>query len=120
MKVVVTAQGNSLDALVDPRFGRAAWFLVIDTDTLAVTVIDNASNVQTAHGAGNEAGRLVAQAGAKAVITGNVGPNAFRTLSAAGVAVHTAQGPMTVRDAVAAFNRGALPQVGDATVAGWS
>ena len=53
MKVVVTAQGNSLDALVDPRFGRAAWFLVVDTDTLAVTVIDNASNVQAAHGAGN-------------------------------------------------------------------
>jgi predicted Fe-Mo cluster-binding NifX family protein len=120
MKVIVTAQGNDLEALVDPRFGRAAWLLVVDTETQRFSAIDNGVNVQAAHGAGNETGRRAAESGATAVVSGNVGPNALRTLTAAGIAVHTAAGRMTVREALAAFTAGKLPRVDEPTVAGWS
>ncbi|HUW17861.1 MAG TPA: NifB/NifX family molybdenum-iron cluster-binding protein [Sedimentisphaerales bacterium] len=106
MKIAVTSTGKTLDSQVDPRFGRAACFVIIDTDTSDFTVIEN-ENVAAAGGAGISSAKLVIDAGAQAVLTGNCGPNAQSTLSAASVKLYPgATG--TVEQAVELFKRGKL------------
>lgn len=120
MKVVVTAQGATLDSPIDSRFGRARYFLLIDTDTGHLTAHDNVQNLNAPQGAGIQAAQVVVQLGAEAVLTGHVGPKAFATLQAGRVAVHPgATG--TVRQAVEAFRSGRLPPTAKANVEGhWS
>ena len=117
MKIAVTSKGPTLDDEVDPRFGRAQVFLVVDTETGEFEAVDNKQNLEAAQGAGIQAGRIVAEHGAGVVITGHCGPNAFRTLSAAGVKVVIgADG--TVKDAVEKFKSGELKPAEDADVEG--
>lgn len=117
MKVAVTSQGRELSSPIDPRFGRAMFFVVIDTETGEFSVADNVQNLNAAQGAGIQAGRNVAELGAEAVITGHVGPKAFATLQAGGVKIHTgATG--TVAQAIEQFKAGKLRQSADADVDG--
>ena len=88
MKICITSQGNNLESEVDPRFGRCAYFIIADTETLEFEPIEN-SSAQAAGGAGIQSGKLVSDKGVKAVLTGNCGPNAFQTLNAAGVEIYT-------------------------------
>lgn len=121
MKVAVSAQGNDIEALIDPRFGRARWFIFADTDGEDWQAHDNDDNVNASGGAGVQAGTTVAEYGAEAVITGNVGPNAHRVLAAAGIAIYQAGNGMSVRDALAELRSGALATVAAPTVQGhWS
>ena len=106
MKIAITARGNDLDSQVDPRFGRCAAFLVVDTDSMEFEALENAS-AGAAGGAGIQAAQLVADRDVKAVLTGNCGPNAFRTLQAAGIEVITGVSG-TVRDAAERYKAGAL------------
>jgi predicted Fe-Mo cluster-binding NifX family protein len=87
MKIAVTSKGQNLDAEVDPRFGRAAYILIVDTDTLAFEVIDNATNKDSFKGAGIQAAASICDRGATALLTGFCGPNAFKTLEAANIKV---------------------------------
>ena len=89
MKVVVTAQENAMTSQVDPRFGRARCFLVVDTETGEWIAADNEQNLNAAQGAGVQAASSVAQLGAEAVLTGHCGPKAFAALQAAGIKVYT-------------------------------
>ena len=89
MKVAVSSVGDTLDSAVDPRFGRAAQFVLVDTDTGEHEVISNAQNLNAAQGAGIQAAETVFKHGAEYVITGHCGPNAFRALEAAGIKVIT-------------------------------
>jgi len=84
MKIAVTAAGTGLDSEVDPRFGRCANFIFVDTETDEVEAVAN-SGMTASGGAGVQAAQLVADKGAEVVLTGNCGPNAYRTLEAAGV-----------------------------------
>lgn len=102
---------------VDLRFGRSANLIVVDTDTDEFEVQSNTLNLNAAQGAGIQTGRNVAEAGAEAVITGNVGPNAFKTLNAAGVKVFLS-GNQTVAEAIEAFKADKLKQVDNANVEG--
>jgi len=105
MKIAVTAQGPGLEDLVDPRFGRAAYILIIDQETKEVEAVDNSKNIQAFKGAGIQAATLVSDKGAQVLLTGYCGPNAFTTLQAAGVkVVNDVAG--TVADAVATFASG--------------
>ena len=117
MKIAVTSTAPTLDAEVDPRFGRAAMFVVVDAETWAFDVVDNKQNVEAAQGAGIQAARTVIETGAGVVITGHTGPNAFRTLSAGGVRlVLGAKG--TVKQAVEQFTSGKLKAADSADVEG--
>ena len=117
MKAIVTSQGRELNSPVDPRFGRAKYFLVVDTETGEFSAADNSQNLNAAQGAGIQAGKNVVDLGAEAVITGHVGPKAFATLQAGGIAIHTgATG--TVAEAVEQFKAGTLKQSSGADVEG--
>jgi len=86
MKIAVTSTGKTLDSQVDQRFGRAAYFIIIDTKTMAFSAFENDS-VAAAGGAGISSAKAVIGTSAQAILTGNCGPNAERTLSAAGVKI---------------------------------
>ena len=117
MKIVISTQGESPDSEVDPRFGRAKYFLVYDTETDAYTPVSNTQNIQAQQGAGIQAGRTVADTGAQAVLTGNCGPKAFRALKEAGIPVYAGVRG-TAREAVEAFRRGELTEATRANVEG--
>jgi predicted Fe-Mo cluster-binding NifX family protein len=118
MKVAISAQSNDIDSLVDPRFGRARWFIIADTETGQWQAHDNATNVNASGGAGVQAGSTVAAQGAEAVITGNVGPNAHKVLAAAGITIYQASNGISVRDALAALKRSELTAMEAPTVSG--
>ncbi|MBW1767197.1 MAG: NifB/NifX family molybdenum-iron cluster-binding protein [Deltaproteobacteria bacterium] len=105
MKIAVTSKGTDLDSQVDPRFGRAAYILIVDTENLEFEVLDNKDNVNAFKGAGIQAASMVSDKGAEVLLTGFCGPNAFKTFEAAKIKVaNDVSG--TVRDAVKAFNEG--------------
>ncbi len=107
-KIAVTSEGPALTDRVDPRFGRAAGFVVVDLDTAATTWIDNGSSQALAHGAGIQAAQLIARAGAGVLLTGFVGPKAFTALAAAGVKVGQNVENVTVAEAVELYKAGRI------------
>ncbi|HDM89107.1 MAG TPA: dinitrogenase iron-molybdenum cofactor biosynthesis protein [Candidatus Bathyarchaeota archaeon] len=114
MKVAVSASAPSLDSPVDPRFGRCAYFIIVDTDTMQYEAIQNPAQY-AGGGAGIQAAQIIANKGVKAVLTGNVGPNAFQALSAAGIQIVCGVYG-TVREAVIKFKRGEIGGVSSPTV----
>jgi len=117
MKIAITAQGTTLNSRTDPRFGRARYFIVIDTETNEFTVHDNAVNLNAAQGAGIQSAKNVADLGVRAVITGNVGPKAHAALSSAGIEIYTGASG-TVQDAFQAFKAKTLLRAEKANVEG--
>ena len=107
MKIAITAEGERLDSAVDPRFGRAAKFILYDTEREQFEAFDNAQNLNLPQGAGIQSAETVFRLGAECLITGHCGPKAFRVLQAAGVRIFTgAQG--TVAQAIEQFKAGRL------------
>ena len=117
MKVVVTALGTDSDSQVDPHFGRARYFLFVDTETGQIKSHDNSAGVNAAQGAGIQAGQLVVSQGAEAVVTGSVGPKAFRALQAGKVAVYVGAAG-SIQDALADLEAGRLERASAPTNAG--
>jgi predicted Fe-Mo cluster-binding NifX family protein len=109
MKIAVTSTGKDLQATLDERFGRAAFFIVVDPDTLEYRIVENTQNLSLPQGAGIQAARTIIENGAEALITGFCGPKAFRVLDAAGVRIFTgASGP--VDKVIEAFKEGRLSE----------
>ncbi len=105
MKLCITSTGKDIDANVDSTFGRASYFLIIDTDSLAVEVLENTA-ATTGQGAGIAAAQLISNKGVDGVLTGYVGPNAFNALQASGIKVFEgASSQETVKEAIAKFNK---------------
>ncbi len=114
MKICITSEGTTLDSNVDPRFGRCRYFMIVDTDTMEFNAIDNA-NMQAYGGAGIQSGQLMSLKKIKAVLTGNVGPNAFQTLQAGGIEIFTGVSG-TVREALEKYKEGAFKKTQGPTV----
>ena len=106
MKVAITSAAPSLDGIVDPRFGRCAYLLLVETDDMSVEALENHGS-RLGGGAGIQSARALADRGVQVVLTGNCGPNAHETLAAAGIQVVVGcSGPMTA--ALERFKAGAL------------
>ena len=106
MKIAVSAVGKTLDSQVDLRFGRCSYFLIVDSENMNFEVMTNEA-AGAMGGAGIQAAQAIANKGVKAVITGNVGPNAFQTLSAAGMEI-IIDASGKARDAIKRYKRGEL------------
>lgn len=117
MKLIVTASAPELEAAVDPRFGRGAYFIVVDTETMRWEAHEN-QGVNAAGGAGAQAAQFVAQQGADAVISGDFGPNAYLALAAVEIKMYLLGASKTAWEAVANFTAGTLTQVHAPTGAG--
>ncbi len=105
MKLCITSSGQSLEDTIDPRFGRCQYFIFVDPDSLQFEAIQNPA-ASAGGGAGIKSAQLVANKGAEVVLTGNVGPNAFDTLEAAGLKIIVGLLDTTVRQAIEGFNTG--------------
>jgi len=106
MKICITSEGKTLDSRIDSRFGRCQNFIFFDIDSGKFEAQENTS-AQFQGGAGIQSAQLVNSKGAKAVLTGNVGPNAFETLNKAGIQIYTGVSG-TVKEAVEAYKSGKL------------
>lgn len=112
MRIVIPANGTDLDAPISPVFGRCANFIFVDTETEGADTstatppytfeVHANPALQTPSGAGVQAAQFVLQQGAKAILSANLGPNAFRIIQSAGIPVYELKGA-TVREAVDAF-----------------
>jgi len=106
MKIAVSATDKNLDANVDQRFGRCRYFLIVDPESMDYKAVSNESSMASG-GAGIKAAETVVNNGAEILITGNIGPNAHRTLSAGGVKIYTgARG--TIKDAIKKYKNNEL------------
>ncbi|MBN2399603.1 MAG: NifB/NifX family molybdenum-iron cluster-binding protein [Candidatus Aminicenantes bacterium] len=117
MKIVFSTSGNDLNAPLDSRFGRAAKFLIYDLDEKKIEIIDNQQNLNAAQGAGIQSAETIARSGAKVLVSGHCGPNAFRVLAAAGIKVYSCDAA-TVADALEQFKAGKLKEAVGADVQG--
>lgn len=106
MKIAVSSSGPRLEDTVDPRFGRCAYFVIVDTDDMSYEAFDNES-IALGGGAGIQSAQFVANQGVDGVITGNCGPNAVQTLSASHVKLYVGQSG-TVREVVEKFVNGEI------------
>ena len=114
MKIAISSMGKDLDSQIDPRFGRCQYFILVDPETLTFEVVGN-EGLMASGGAGIQAAQLIAQKGATALITGNLGPNAASALSASGIKIHFAPGG-NVKEVVQAFKAGKLQEASGPTV----
>jgi predicted Fe-Mo cluster-binding NifX family protein len=116
MRICVTSASSDLDAPTDPRFGRCPYFIIVDSENMQFEVVPNVAS-ETMSGAGIQAAQTIAGKGAEVLITGNVGPNAFQALSAAGIRIVTGASG-TVREVIEKYKSGELKETGGPTVRG--
>lgn len=115
MKVALTSQGPNLDSMMDQRFGRCKWFIVVDTETGEQQPVSNEQNLNVSQGAGIQLAGNISRHGVEALITGNCGPKAFKTLTAAGIKIFYCAGG-TVAEALQKFKKGELTEAKEANV----
>jgi predicted Fe-Mo cluster-binding NifX family protein len=114
MKLVVTAQGNDLNAPTSSRFGRCPTYIFVDSESMAFKAVPNPA-LSAPGGAGIQAAQFVVEQGAQAILTANVGPNAMDVLQAADVSVYLFKDG-SVQEAVEAYKAGQLPSATGANV----
>ena len=117
MRIAITSVGKELDSNLDPRFGRAEYFIIVDPETMAFEVVENAQNINLPQGAGIQAGKTIADNNVDVLITGHCGPKAFKVLQSAGVKIMTGVGGK-IADAIKKFNNGELETAAEADVEG--
>ncbi|MBT3310582.1 MAG: NifB/NifX family molybdenum-iron cluster-binding protein [Desulfobacteraceae bacterium] len=118
MKVAISSTGMDLDSPVDPRFGRCAFFIIVETEDMSFEAFSN-ENINLSGGAGIQSGTFVASKGIKAVLTGRCGPKAMKTLVAAKIEVFTGLAGK-VREVVENFKKGGLTSTTEANASGKS
>lgn len=117
MRIAVTSRGQDLSGEVEPRFGRAPWFLLVDPETMAFEAVENSQSLNLPQGAGIQAAQNVARHKPDAVLTGNCGPKAFKALQTAGIQVVVGV-KGSIEEAVRSYARGDYEAASDANVEG--
>ncbi|UCG12305.1 MAG: NifB/NifX family molybdenum-iron cluster-binding protein [Deltaproteobacteria bacterium] len=117
MIIAVTSHGKDLDGEVDPRFGRAKHFLLVDTETMHFQVVENHQSLNLPQGAGIQAAQNLTNHRAEVVLTGNCGPKAFKTLQAAGIEIVVGV-KGKIGDAIQTYLRGEFERAEEANVEG--
>jgi predicted Fe-Mo cluster-binding NifX family protein len=115
MKIAVSSSGRDLDSQVDPRFGRCAYFVIVETDDMSFEAFDN-ENIALGGGAGIQSAQFVASKGARAVITGNCGPNAVQTLSVSKIEIFVGHSGI-VREVIEKYIKGNIKSTSTPNVA---
>jgi predicted Fe-Mo cluster-binding NifX family protein len=110
MKILLTATSPNIEANIDPRFGRGAYLIVVETDTLEWQAQPN-PGVSASGGAGTQAAQIAANQQVTAVISGDFGPNAYNALQAAGIKMYLYGASTKVREAIEHFKTGKLISV---------
>ena len=110
MKIILTTASPNMDANLDPRFGRAAYFLIIDSDTLSWQAVPN-PGCSSPGGAGIHAAQYVTKEQAGAVISGKFGPNAASALKQSGIRMYQFGLCRTPQEALDQWKAGKLQQV---------
>ena len=117
MKIAVSSSGKDFDAQLDPRFGRAAYFIIVDPEIMAFEVVENQQSLNLPQGAGIQAAKTIVDNKADVLITGHCGPKAFKVLQSAGVIIAIgAKG--SVADAIQQYKNGELEVAQEADVEG--
>ncbi|MBN2650890.1 MAG: NifB/NifX family molybdenum-iron cluster-binding protein [Spirochaetales bacterium] len=116
--IVLTAFENNLESKLDPRFGRASGFILVDQETNNHSWLENSQNINSAHGAGIQAASNVVQNGGKVLITGAIGPKAFMVLNEAKVEIFTGDTSKSVAENIEDFKANRLTKVSSATTVG--
>jgi predicted Fe-Mo cluster-binding NifX family protein len=111
MKICITSQGPALDSLAEERFGRAPYFMIIDTETGSVEAIENQFAGATG-GVGPKAAQLLIARKLAALVSGMVGGNAREVLMAAGIGMYTYRAGGTVKDALEQFTSNKVERSG--------
>ena len=114
MKICVSSTGTDIKCEVDQRFGRCPYFIVLNTETMEYGAVEN-DNMSAGGGAGIASAKNVIDTGAKAILTGNCGPNAVKTLNAGGIQIYTGL-KGTVEQVVEDFKAGRLKASTEANV----
>ena len=114
MRIAISSTGSTMDAEVDPRFGRCQYFIVVDPETMEMESIQN-TNAMASGGAGISTGQVIVGKDVGVVLTGNCGPNAYQVLSAAGVQVITGVSGK-IKDAIEKYKEGAFKASSQANV----
>ena len=117
MKIGIPSMGENIESEIDTRFGRAAKFIIYDTDDDSYVFIDNTQNLESMQGAGIQTAQNIINAGAKILITPNCGPKAFKVLSSAGIKVFKC-GSEIVSNIINKYKNGALEELNEANVEG--
>lgn len=110
MKIAITSQGPELSSPYDQRFGRTKWLIIVDTETGEHNAVNNNMNLNAPTGAGIQTAQNVSNLGVSAVVTANLGPKAFTTLSAANIKVYLTKAS-TAGEALDLFKEGKIEQV---------
>lgn len=113
MLVAFSASGEGMDSDLDARFGRAPFFVVVETEDGGARTLDNSVNMEAGQGAGIKAAESLVREGVGAVITGHCGPKAFRVLDSSGIAIYLVPGGKIV-DALHKFMQGDLVKLDSA------
>ncbi|MDD5456268.1 MAG: NifB/NifX family molybdenum-iron cluster-binding protein [Candidatus Margulisbacteria bacterium] len=118
MKIAITSTGNELNSDMDPRFGRAQYYIIYDIDHDEIMeIINNNDNMNASGGAGTSAAQIIAAKGAEAVISGNFGPNATKGLTGFGIKMFQSE-VKKIDMVIADYKAKKLNIVSNATVAG--
>ncbi len=109
MIIIISAQNPQLDSFIERRFGRAPWFIKVDTETSNWQALANPGASQSG-GAGVTAAQFAIDQKVDAVISGDFGPNAANVFRAAKIGMHlfTSESE-TVKQTVIDFQQGKLP-----------
>ena len=117
MKLAITSTGKELDSNLDPRFGRAAYFIMVDPKTMAFEVVENSQNLNLSWGAGIQASKTIVDNHVDVLITGNCGPKAFMVLERAGIKIVTGASG-TITENIDKFKKGELQPSASSNVNG--